>query len=53
MIPFFNFFMELKSRNLIKSPMDSSFRLLLIEIFYEDILQLQQLINKDLRHWLK
>ena len=51
--PLFNLFMKIKSRNLIKPPMGSSLRRQLIEIFHGDIVQLQQLINRDLSNWLK
>ncbi|NNV08014.1 sulfotransferase [Geobacillus sp. C56-T2] len=44
---------QIMNRNLTKPELDYSIRQKLIEEFREDILQLQDLINRDLSAWLK
>lgn len=43
---------NLRNRNLIKPPLDPNLRKELTEIFREDVLRLQKLINRDLAGWL-
>lgn len=50
--PIFNFFMKIKSNNLVKPPLNENLRRKIVEIFREDILKLQHLIKRDLTHWL-
>ena len=44
---------NLNSQNLTKPPLDLAVRNQLIEIYREDILKLQVLLQRDLSHWLK
>lgn len=43
----------LKNRNLVKPPLAPEVRSALLADYREDILQLQDLIGRDLRHWLQ
>jgi hypothetical protein len=51
--PIFNFLMKIKDRNLVKPPMDKVIRKRLINIYHNDIIQLGDLLNRNLSHWLK
>ena len=44
---------NLNSQNLTKPPLDSALRNQLIEVYREDILKLQNSLQRDLSHWLK
>lgn len=50
--PIFNYFMGIKERNMMKPLIESDIRRKLIGIFREDILLLQDLIDRDLTSWL-
>ena len=51
--PIFNFLMKIKDQNLMIPPLDKVFRKQLIDIYHDDILQLGNLLNLDLSHWLE
>lgn len=44
---------HLRERNLTKPPLPQKIRRQLIEIYREDILKLQDMLQRDLSHWLK
>jgi len=44
---------NLMNRNLVKPPLAQALRKQLIDIYREDVLKLQELIQQDLSHWLK
>ena len=48
-----NFLMKIKNQNLMIPPLDKVFRKQLIDIYHDDILQLGNLLNRDLSHWLE
>lgn len=47
------FYTELKHSNLDKPPLDSEVRARLVGVYRDDVLRLQDMIGKDLSHWLK
>jgi len=51
--PLFDLLMGIKARNLVKPPLEPAPRSRLLEIFREDIVQLQSLLGRDLLDWLK
>lgn len=44
---------DLVGKNLYKTEMNSNTRVELVELFREDIIKLEDLLSKDLSHWLK
>ncbi len=48
----YHFITKLRDRNLSKPQLDQEHRNSLIELYREDILKLQKLINRDLSNWL-
>jgi hypothetical protein len=47
------FYTRLKHSNLDKPPLDPEVRARLVALFRDDVLRLQDLIDRDLSHWLK
>ena len=44
---------NLKERNLVKTPMSATVREWLMDAYREDVLKLQDLLNRDLSRWLE
>jgi hypothetical protein len=44
---------HLRQRNLIKPPLSPQIRRQLIEVYREDIIKLQDMLQRDISHWLK
>ncbi|MCM3904239.1 MAG: sulfotransferase [Pyrinomonadaceae bacterium] len=44
---------DIERRNLVKPPLSAELRRNLIKIFREDIVKLQDMLQRDLSHWLK
>ena len=50
--PVFYYFMSVKERNMMKTDMEPHVRRKLIGIYRDDVLKLQNLLARDLSHWL-
>lgn len=44
---------HLRQRNLTKPPLSEGLRRQLVEVYHEDIIELQGMLQRDLSHWLK
>jgi hypothetical protein len=51
--PIITYIMNIKNQNLIKPPLPSEVRRELISVYRDDILKLQDLIQRDLSNWLE